>query len=304
MARVTVGMPVFNGERFVGAALDSLLTQSFDDFDLLISDNASTDATEEICREVAARDRRVVYTRNESNIGAAGNLNLLLERATGEYFKWAAHDDMCRPDFLLRCVEALDADSSTVLAYTGAFQVDDYGSRTRDYRCGMDATAAQPSQRFGHILSRPAHWWLPIFGVMRRSAVGSALRHGNYPGGDHVFLAGLALNGPFTEIHEELFVHRQHNHRYTTRFRDASSWRDKLAFWDPDRADGAYRWWRMAGYRWVVAHSAIRRAEKWRCYTHIARWAADHKRGLAADLIRTASGLRTRPSDTRARSVG
>ncbi len=90
---VNIGMPVYNAENYLQGALDSLLAQDYGDFDLLISDNASTDRTQEICLDYTARDRRVRYQRNGRNIGAADNFNRVLEPACGKYFMWAAHDD-------------------------------------------------------------------------------------------------------------------------------------------------------------------------------------------------------------------
>ena len=98
--RVSIGLPVYNGENFLEFALDSILGQTFQDFELIISDNASTDATESICRRYAAKDSRIRYYRNPNNQGAAQNYNRVFALARGEYFKWAAHDDVCKPNYL------------------------------------------------------------------------------------------------------------------------------------------------------------------------------------------------------------
>ena len=95
--RVSVGIPVFNGERFLAETIESILAQTFKDFEIVISDNASTDRTEEICRSYAARDPRIRYNRNDTNRGAAWNHNRVFELARGEYFKWQSHDDFCAP---------------------------------------------------------------------------------------------------------------------------------------------------------------------------------------------------------------
>ena len=108
--RVTLGVPVFNGGPFLPETLDSLLNQTFSDLEVVISDNASTDRTEEICRAYAARDPRVRYYRNDVNRGAAWNHNRVFELARGEFFKWSAADDLCAPEFLTLCVAALDRD--------------------------------------------------------------------------------------------------------------------------------------------------------------------------------------------------
>src|SRR5690242_8968780 len=112
--KVTVGMPVYNGERYMRFALDSLLAQDFQDFEIVISDNASTDRTSEICAEYAARDSRVRYHRNATNIGASPNYNRTFELARGQYFKWCAHDDVCLPSFLSKCVATMEAAPSSV----------------------------------------------------------------------------------------------------------------------------------------------------------------------------------------------
>src|SRR5262245_35151443 len=118
--RVSVGLPVYNGERFVADAIDSILSQDFEDLELIISDNASEDATEEIARAYVEKDARARYVRNEVNVGAARNYNNLVDMARGEYFKWAAHDDQCAPGFVGRCVDVLDRDESVVLVFPRA----------------------------------------------------------------------------------------------------------------------------------------------------------------------------------------
>src|SRR3954470_1776125 len=125
--RVTVGLPVYNGERYVADAIDSLLAQTFSDFELIVCDNASTDRTEAIVRGFAARDSRVRYCRNVENIGLYPNFNLVRGMARGEFFKWLAHDDICSPTYLQRCVEALEADPAASMAYTRATAIDPSG---------------------------------------------------------------------------------------------------------------------------------------------------------------------------------
>ena len=103
--KVSIGIAVFNGENFLESALRSILAQTFEDFELIISDNASTDRTADICEQYASQDGRVLYLRQPANLGAQPNYNLLVGQARGRYFKWAAHDDMLAPTFLERCVE-------------------------------------------------------------------------------------------------------------------------------------------------------------------------------------------------------
>ncbi len=124
MPRVSVGLPVYNGENFIKDALDSILAQTFEDFELIISDNASTDGTQQICRQYTSKDQRIRYIRNDGNIGASKNFNQVFELSSGEYFKWIAHDDLCAPEFLERCVEVLDQDPSIVLCFARPKAID------------------------------------------------------------------------------------------------------------------------------------------------------------------------------------
>ena len=170
--RVSIGLPVYNGERFISAAIESILSQNYQDLELIILDNASTDRTGEICRSYAETDRRVRYFRNIQNVGAAANFNLAFQLARGIYFKWAASDDLCRPAFIERCVELLDAQPDAVLAFPDpefvnedesplpyddrikAF-IDENGKRWwwRTERVN-DLASADPIQRLEHILLR------------------------------------------------------------------------------------------------------------------------------------------------------
>src|SRR5437868_11959393 len=106
---VTIAVPVRNGEKYVARALDCVLAQTYENFELLISDNASTDGTYEICQRYTG-DARVQLWRNEQNIGANGNFDLTLERAAGKYFMWAAADDMWAPRFVEALVHELETD--------------------------------------------------------------------------------------------------------------------------------------------------------------------------------------------------
>jgi len=117
--QVSIGMPVYNGEPFIQEALDSLLAQTFADFELIISDNASTDGTEAICREYAARDKRIRCVRQPENLGAAANFQFVLDEAVGEYFMWAAADDVWLPKFIETCMKLLKTDASAKMAMTG-----------------------------------------------------------------------------------------------------------------------------------------------------------------------------------------
>lgn len=150
---VSVGLPVYNGERYLAAAIESILAQTYGDFELLLCDNASTDATPEICRRYAAADPRVRYVRHPENLGAAENYNVAFRLARGRYFRWAAHDDLLEPRLLERCTAELDAaPESVVLCYPRTVLVDDEGRHLRVHEDLMDLREARPHQRLRHVV--------------------------------------------------------------------------------------------------------------------------------------------------------
>ena len=168
---VSVGLFVYNGERFLEEALHSILNQTFTDFELIISDNASTDRTGEIAEAYAKRDNRIRYYRSEKNMGAGWNARRVYELATGKYFKWAAVDDLLEPDLLRRCVEILESDPDCVVAYARTKEVDENGTFIKNYVTPMKADLNDPVARFRAMMQRLRHV-LPDF---RRDAdVGSA----------------------------------------------------------------------------------------------------------------------------------
>ncbi|NND43684.1 MAG: glycosyltransferase family 2 protein, partial [Xanthomonadales bacterium] len=181
--RLSIGLPVFNGENYLASALDSLLGQSFGDFELIVCDNASTDRTAEICRVFAANDARIRYHRHDENIGAAANYNSTLERARGTYFKWAAHDDLCRAQFLEKCIEVLDRQADVVLCHSRSEGIDERGEVKGYYGEERAFDTARPARRFWDAISTP-HVCISVFGVMRRDVLLKTVRHGDWVGAD------------------------------------------------------------------------------------------------------------------------
>lgn len=232
MSRVTIGLPVFNGANYLSQAIESILSQSFGDFELVISDNASVDATEEICRQFALRDRRIHYLRQPDNVGAARNYNLLFAYGEGPYFKWAAHDDILHPRFLEVAVEALDRHPEVVLASPASALIDELGEplRLSPERDGMidlsgicwpcvpennpGLFAPDPTLRFEAVMLKMV-MCVEVFGLMRRSAVKRTSLHGNFGGSDKVLLAQMALLGPFWLGSEVLFYRRCHAKQFS-----------------------------------------------------------------------------------------
>ena len=207
--RLTVGLPVYNGERHLREAIESILGQSFGDFRLIVADNASTDSTEEIARGYAARDPRVRYHRNETNIGLAANFNLVFRMAETPYFRWATSDDVSLPDFLLRCVECLDRERDVVLVYAKTRFIDAEGGALDRQDLGLDLPSDDPAERFCKILDAGS-WVNAVLGVIRTEALVKTGLMPSYSSGDFGLLGELCLFGKFRELPECLFLRRLH----------------------------------------------------------------------------------------------
>lgn len=271
--RVSIGMPVCNGERFIKETLDAILAQTYEDFELIISDNASTDRTQEICQTYVARDRRIRYHRNEQNLGAAWNYNRVFELSTGEYFKWAACDDLCAPTYLERCVEILDRNPAVILCYPRTTIIDERGSCIGDYIDGLDLRSPKPYERYAHYhnLFRSGRECNAIFGVIRASTLGMTPLIGSYISSDVILLGELALRGEFYEVPEHLFFRRDHPQ---TSMR-ANPHSDERAAWFAPSNRGRPQ---LPRWRWLFEYlSSIRRvrmgwSDKIRCYIQVGRW--------------------------------
>ncbi len=145
-------MPVYNGAEFIGQAIRSILDQSFSDIELIICDNASDDATGEICREISASDNRVRYYASPRNIGVTDNYNKAFGYARGEYFKWASCNDYCAKDLIERCVDVLDRRPDAVLSYSKTRLFDTKISDAKDYEDNLDLQEQDPVLRFEHLI--------------------------------------------------------------------------------------------------------------------------------------------------------
>ena len=216
MTKVSIGLPVYNGEPFLRETLDAILAQTYGDFELVISDNASTDATPEICRQYAIEDRRIRYHRIKENIGASRNFNRVFQLSSGQYFKWAAHDDLHASSYLARCVEVLDSDRSIVLCHSQVQIINEYGQFLQDYNIKLHTDSVNPVTRFRELLSQ--HLCYPIFGLIRANTLKNTSLIGNYGHTDGVLLASLALQGRFYEIPEPLFFSRKHSQQSMSMF--------------------------------------------------------------------------------------
>lgn len=205
--RVVIGMPVYNGEKHIRETIDSILAQTFTDFRLLISDNASTDATGEICCEYAQQDDRVVYHRQSENLGFARNFNYVFQPDGALYFKWAAHDDLLKPDYLLQCYERLEQDSSLSMAHCAAVRIDDASNELGMYN-NLKLNGARVRDRFWQLL------WIidiyEIYGLMRSDCVAKTNLAGTYVGSERTLLAKMLFQGDIAYMDAGLFSRRDH----------------------------------------------------------------------------------------------
>lgn len=208
--RVTIGLPVYNGENYLESAVDSLLTQEYGDFELVVSDNASTDRTPKILEAWARKDERIVLHRNPTNLGGAANFNRVLDLARGEYFRWAGHDDLVEPRMLGACVERLDEEGpGCVLTYPQTVLIDEDGERTGVFDNGLHLPQEDPLLRLRQAL-RNLTLANVIFGLMRTETIRQVGGIPPYHSGDMVMIVGMVLRGRFSEISEPLFKRRMH----------------------------------------------------------------------------------------------
>jgi glycosyltransferase involved in cell wall biosynthesis len=282
--RVSIGLPVYNGENFIHEALESLLAQTFDGLEVIISDNASTDNTEQICRAFAERDNRVRYQRNEKNIGASGNYERVFQLASGEYFKWAAHDDICLPNFLARCVEVLDRDPSVVLCYTRTITIDEEGRCLRKWPPRPELGSKISYRRFREMLGPVEHF--AIWGVIRANILRKTRLLGNYPEHDRALLSRLSLYGRFYEVPDFLFLDRDHTQRAMRRY-DFRKPHEAITWYDPDRAGKLiFPAWRVCAEHVAGINQApISLRERVACYVEVTRWLTRHRQELLSDLV-------------------
>ena len=282
--RLSIGLPVYNGEEFLVESLESLLGQSYEDFELVISDNASTDGTAAICQRYAKQDSRIRYVRQPHNIGLASNRNFVVSQARGELFKEASDDDLYARDLLERCIEALDEYSQIVLANCWEAMIDDSGAITRveDYPVATDSPRAP--DRFRSMLFDG--WGDDGGGVIRTAVLRRVAPLGSYHFADRTLATELGLHGSFYQVPEWLYFRREHPERRRPTVRD------RCSYLDPRRKDrlrhpairlyGEYVWAYVAAIRRAPLSPADRRE----CYLLLAQWVAWRSLPVVSRVIR------------------
>jgi glycosyltransferase involved in cell wall biosynthesis len=278
---LSIGLPVYNSERHVRASLDSLLAQTFQDFELIISDNASTDGTEAICREYANRDRRIRYHRAPVNVGAPQNYRRVFELSSSEYFKWHTSDDLVASTFVERCMDAIASDPGIVLAYSKTELVDGEGQYLSDVEQDIALASDRPSARFRKVHGNLGFCNV-IYGVIRRDILSRTPLLGSYPDSDRVLIAELALHGLFYEVPEVLFSRRMHAGAYSSQ----QNVEERLRFYNPQttRRVAFVRTRGLWEYARAVRRSPISVAEKARLGVYLLRVTNWERQSLAEEV--------------------
>lgn len=282
-ARLTIGVPVYNGEDYIAEAIRSHLDQDFTDFELIVSDNCSDDATPDIVKEFAAADDRVQYTRNDTNLGGPANFNRLFRLGSADLFRWAAADDRIEPGYLGRVVALLDDDPSIVIGHSDSLLIDPDSVPMLEMEQGwlggdgyLEAIrlspppgdtrfgSAHPHERIDAVINNN-HRNFYIFGIMRRSVMMQTRLHGLFYGGDRTFLVEMAMRGRFAKVPEPLFASRSHAKNSGRNALDFAELREHGA------EDLRFAAKVMKGYVDAINRADVPRAERLRCYAAVAR---------------------------------
>lgn len=283
MAKVSIGIPVYNGENYLEEALDSILTQTFTDFEVIICDNASTDRTETIARKAAERDSRVHYFRNESNLGAAPNFNKCLELSRGEYFRWAAHDDLCLPEYLERCLEVLEADPGVAACHSETVIIDSDGKHFQDYHMETGRwESSDPIRRFINAISE-GHWCFSVFAVIRRSVLIKTSGIGSFIGSDRNLIAQVVLQGRLLHTPHPLFLSRDHSGRSVRKL----DLRQRGEWFDTSRSDtGRFYFMRLfKEHARILFASDVSVLQKARGFVWLCGWFAKRIHLILRELL-------------------
>lgn len=281
--KVSVGLPVHNGESYLEGCLRCLLGQSFADFEVVVSDNGSTDRTEAICREFAGRDGRVRVLREERNRGSSWNFNRVLEESRGTYFKWAAYDDLISAGFVEACVRVLDEDAGCVLSHGAATLIDAEGAEREEYPERMRLDAPRPSRRLREFLHKVG-LTNAIYGLIRMEALRRTRGYGSYVNADQVMLAELALHGTFREAPGARFYRRLHAQASGP---SNPGWTQLAAWYDPGRAGMRVfpNWRHFAEYLAAIGRAPVGWLEKARCLRELLAWERPRMGVLAREAL-------------------
>lgn len=214
MPLVSIGLPVYNGQNYLRKSIESVLCQTFQDFELIISDNASTDTTKNICMEYLQYDSRVKYFRNQENIGYAGNYNKVLSLSNGIYFKWIAHDDIINKLFLEKCIAVFSKFHNIIAVFPGLSYIDENNniieSCNKTFDIMQDDTVKRLRELVNHEIGGTDVYWA-IYGLINRNMLNKSSLHGTYIAADRVLLMELVLLGKIKYISDNMLYIRKHS---------------------------------------------------------------------------------------------
>lgn len=282
---VSVGMPVYNGERYLAEAVESILNQTFSDFELIISDNASTDGTAEICEELAARDPRIRYARQKVNIGLWANWDFVACAARGTFFKWTSANDRCDRTMLEKCINVLRRENDVVLCYGRTCLIDGQGNEIGLYPYDFSYQQAKPSERFITVRDR-MNLNNAFQGLIRLQRLKQTRLNRRYPDSDLILFAELALYGAF-QLLPEILLYRRMAEGAASCFLPEQ---EKKVFLDPRSAHKQFtRWHLYLDSFWSVLRAPIDRTEKFAALDYVARHVYWDRRALWYDLFKRLS---------------
>jgi glycosyltransferase involved in cell wall biosynthesis len=280
--RVTLGMPVYNGEAYLEESLRSLVGQTYEDFELIISDNASTDRTSTICRDFANNDRRIRYRRNAENVGFVRNQNPIIRDAIGDYFLLTHSDDVRLPTYLERTIPILDEDPGITVCYTRTRDIDEHGMFLPRKELDMRYDSEDHAERFRDII-RMDHLCEPVFGLTRVSALRQSRLHGDYADSDRVLLAELLLLGRFVRLPECLFHRRAHAQQSTA----IAPNRQSRTVWYNPAYEGEIIFPHFRQFREYIAAinlAPVSWSTRASCYAAMVRWVNRNRPRLLNDV--------------------
>jgi len=281
--RLTIGVPVYNGEDYIAEAIESHLQQDFGDFELIVSDNCSDDSTPEIVQKFVEADSRVVYSRTAENLGGPANFNRLFRLGDAELFTWAAADDRIEPGYLSGVIDMMDDDPTVVIGHSESLLIDpesvpmlqmDQGWLGGDGYLEAIKLAPPPGdERFGSprpheridAVINNNHRNFYIFGIMRRETMLQTRLHRLFYGGDRTLLVEMAMRGTFRKVPDPLFASRSHA---------KNSGRNGLNFEELKQhgaQDLSFAGQVLKGYVNAVRRANVSRADELRCLAVIAK---------------------------------
>jgi glycosyltransferase involved in cell wall biosynthesis len=282
---VSIAMPVFNGEKYVWESIETHLNQTYTDFELIITDNASTDRTQDICESYSAKDPRVKYHRNPQNLGAAGNYRRGFELSRGPYFRWSPSDDLISPNLLQSAVEVLNRDPTVFVAYPRTKLIDDKGDITGDFDENLHLVDDSPVERW-KTLHRNLRMGNLHYGLCRSSILRKTGLVRNYSGGDFPLIAEMSLYGKFFEIPDAFFYRRMHE-QAASAMKNAA---DVMTLYDPKKRRKLflYNWVHLGANLKSIARAPLPFLERVRLFGFEARWVFWGRREYLRELTMAA----------------